>query len=90
MPEKTWLAVSAEDSVRREEEFDRKIAAYDRTGTHLWMIIMGFVVETPDGDMVKIGTEQLSTVTPVGCYLCEEPYSKVLAKQRCTGLKNPG
>lgn len=63
-----------------------KVPAYDpRSGDHLWTIVTMYRWGGPHVERPTLDTENLLTVTPPGCYFCEQVYTERLATRRCPG-----
>lgn len=73
---------------RVEDKFTDKIPEYDpRSGDHFWTMILMYRCDPEvalKGNAI-LDLENLAAVTGPGCYYCETPYSKYIAKRRCPG-----
>lgn len=55
-------------------------------GEHLWMLANTFRIADPAGESpYHLDTENLLTVTPVFCFVCEQPWEPGMEKTSCTG-----
>lgn len=66
---------------------------HDRPGEHLWVISAAWRVADPaaltDGSILD--AESLLMVEGPGCFKCERPYSRRLARKPCRGgMQDPG
>jgi hypothetical protein len=58
-------------------------------GEHLWIVLTAFRVTPREGPVhYDLDPENLVTVAPPGCYVCERKWSPQLAARPCPG--NPG
>jgi FPC/CPF motif-containing protein YcgG len=68
---------------------DRRIAALDRPGEHLWIMLSAWHLADPasarDDDPKLLDAENLLTFQGPACFKCEKPYSAKMAKRRCLG-----
>jgi hypothetical protein len=69
---------------------DRRIAALDRPGEHLWIMVGAWHIADPaaarDPDVPQLmDAENLLSFQGPGCLKCERPYSAKMAKRRCLG-----
>lgn len=60
-----------------------------RSGDHLWTVLTMYRVADPaaamSGHTQYLDSENLLMTTPIGCYYCEQTYTKTLADRRCPG-----
>lgn len=63
-------------------------------GTHLWIYTVGFRVSEDtahkmahgqDAGLVQLDHESMIIPPQLGCYKCEEPFSRYLFHRKCTG-----
>lgn len=67
------------------------IPAFD--GKHMWIVTAAWRVNPATfrpNESVHLDTENLLTVSGVGCFWCEEEWSFVLASKPCKGDASPG
>lgn len=58
---------------------------YDpRTGAHFWIAAAGFRIADPESGKIMLDSENCMSID-VGCWFCEEPFSKRLKHRRCKG-----
>lgn len=69
---------------------------HDRPGEHLWVISAAWRVADPAGILISgsevlMDGESLLMIEGPGCFKCEQPYSRRLARKRCRGgMQDPG
>lgn len=73
-----------EGGVNRIPEFD------PRSGAHFWNMLCGFRVSDPAAidkgtKQLILDTENLVVTTPIGCYYCEQVWTKTIGHRRCPG-----
>jgi hypothetical protein len=62
-----------------------------RLHEHLWVATAMWTVVDPGRPQTLILDQENLLVSPrVGCYICEESWSRRLAQRRCTGEGRPG
>jgi len=67
---------------------DRRLAAADRPGQHLWAIFLTFQCDPErfrSGSSYPLDTENLIMASGPGCLKCELEYSRKLARLPCRG-----
>lgn len=70
-----------------EEVFGRvdKLPIFDAEDIkHYWIIIGTWHVD-PEESMGMLTSQNLVSISAVGCYRCERPYSPLLASIKCKG-----
>lgn len=81
------------DRMRAAEERLRLAEALaERTGAHLWLIVVGHILSPmlaarlADGSTEEpsLDVESVATVS-IGCYRCEEPLTSARVRQPCPG-----
>ncbi len=72
-----------------QEILGRRMAAADRPGEHLWIMTAAWRVRDPesvrDGELSLLDTENIVAFAGTGCFKCERPYSRQMAKRPCPG-----
>ena len=67
---------------------ERRLRAVDRPGEHLWVITGAWLLadpERPFRETTILDMENMLGLSGPGCYKCEKPWSRRLARQPCTG-----
>jgi hypothetical protein len=78
---------SAESGDRLEEVVLRAL----RLREHLWIATAAWLVPEPGRpDQILLDRENLLVAPNVGCYVCEEPWSRRMETRRCSGKSKPG
>lgn len=54
-------------------------------GAHLWVMLAAWYVANPREPEINLDRENLLSLNGPGCYKCEQPFSKRLAKKPCRG-----
>ena len=72
------------------EQMEKRLIAADKPGQHLWIMTAAWLINDPasafDPDIIKLmDRENITAFAGPGCYKCEQPYSKRLAKKTCRG-----
>ena len=72
------------------EVLARRLAAADKPGEHLWVMIGTWYLDDPtkayDPAEIKImDRDNLLFFQGPGCFKCEKPFSKAMTKRRCLG-----
>lgn len=70
----------------REDRFEELIKRKLSQKEHLWTLITMFSVNPEDMEDWNLDRENLISVTPPGCYICEQPYSPGIAMMKCRGV----
>lgn len=65
---------------------DKRLEACDKPGEHLWILMASWHLTDPErpGE-VFLDIENLLIFTSPGCFKCELPYSRKLARMPCRG-----
>jgi hypothetical protein len=72
------------------DRLDRAAAMNTRAGAHLWIIATSYGLTDQEaangieGVQVLLDDDHLLSVTAIGCYICEQPYSEAVGR-RCKG-----
>lgn len=78
--------ITAEQTARAEARFAEVCRVAMLGGDHVWTAVLAHLVQDPvefrSGQYV-LDHETLVAMPSLGCYLCEEPYTELLAKRRC-------
>lgn len=62
-----------------------------RLGEHLWIATAAWLVPEPSTtETLLLDRENLLVSPAIGCYVCEEPYSRRIAHRRCSGKGKRG
>jgi hypothetical protein len=62
-----------------------------RLKEHLWTATAMWLVPNPEREgQLLLDKESLLVAPVIGCYVCEEPYSRRLMQRRCTGKGHAG
>jgi hypothetical protein len=80
----TGHIVEVRNHVDRIPEFD------PRSGEHYWIVLTTYKVDPEKFTKGEgfLDTENLVSVSPPGCYHCEQVYTPYLAHRRCKGEGN--
>lgn len=68
-----------------QDTLDKRLAAADHPGEHLWVVIATWRVTDPERLEGFLDGENLVVLTGVGCMKCEGVYSRKLARRPCRG-----
>lgn len=71
-----------------------RIPAYDKKKReHLWTVLTMYRIVDPlaamSGATQLLDTENLLTTTPIGCFYCEQGWTKTLHYRSCSGEPSP-
>jgi len=64
---------------------DQRLEAADRPGEHLWVLTAAWIAPDPERPRIDMDAENLVSVQGPGCFKCERPYSRRLARKPCRG-----
>lgn len=72
------------------EILDKRMAAADKPGQHLWCMVVAWHVPDPrkvveSDDPQLMDQENLLSFSGPGCLKCEQPFSNRMAKRPCRG-----
>lgn len=72
------------------ERVDRAFAYAVKSQTHLWVATTAYLVSDHaldhlESEPLQLDLENLAMAPALGCYVCEQPYSRRLRTRRCTG-----
>ena len=75
--------------IAKEDLFTEEISRAMRHGNHLWVTLVAYKVSeeslaNSDKEFMNLDVENIRSLS-IGCYICEEEYSPLLAKRRCKG-----
>lgn len=76
--------VTSEHQIKSEKELDRELAEHQRQRKHYWIALVTFKVNPPLSDGALLDHENICGIPMVGCYICEQPWSKN-SPRRCPG-----
>lgn len=76
--------ISSEQQINRQKIMDKEIAQCEREKKHYFIAVVSFKVNPPMQEGSVLDAENLRGIPGIGCYICEEPYSKNMPK-RCPG-----
>ncbi|MGH7606549.1 MAG: hypothetical protein ACREME_04335 [Gemmatimonadales bacterium] len=70
---------------------EEKVMQALRLREHLWIATAAWLVPNPGkAEALLLDRENLLVSPAIGCYICEEPYSKRIAHRRCSGKGKSG
>lgn len=90
MSDGTVQHLTADRVQRAGERFDQDLAYAEKAEEHLWIVAVAHRITEEGaraylaGETVILDAESVS-ITGVGCYRCEQPFSPRLAGKRCRG-----
>ena len=67
------------------ELLDRRLMAADKPGRHMWVLTAAWLTADPESGQINMDAENLLSVQGPGCFKCEQPYSRRLARRPCRG-----
>lgn len=77
--------VSAERLAHINAAFAAREESAKRHRDHLWIAVSTYFVNPPLQEGYNLDVENMAMAPTVGCYICEEPFSSVLANRKCMG-----
>lgn len=70
---------------------EEKVLQALRLREHLWTATAMWLVSDPEKEgQVLLDRESLLVAPVIGCYVCEEPYSRRTMQRRCSGKGHAG
>jgi hypothetical protein len=79
------------DAERLNGRLDDLIRRALRLREHLWIATAAWLVPEPGRvDGYLLDQENLIVAPTIGCYVCEEPWTRREQLRRCTGKAKPG
>ena len=77
--------VGSDALIRADSLFVDEVAAATERREHYWLAVVGFRVSPPLVDDTVLDHENIRVAPSVGCFICEQPYTELLAHRRCKG-----
>jgi hypothetical protein len=85
-PGQPYIVGQAQRTYVPTDVLEGRLERADVPGRHLWVITgMWLIADPSQRENVQLDSENLLTVQGPGCFKCEQPYSRQLARRPCRG-----